>query len=431
VQQRQRELERKTILDSIACGKLTLMDAAKRMRVSYRQAKRINKRYRKKGDIGLQHGNRGKKPHNAYLESHKQEILEIYCKKYMEFGPTFASEKLMEDDGRQVNAETLKLWLKQEDLWTRKRKHNVYRERRDRRSSFGDLLQIDGSIHQWFAGNDEKSCLLNIVDDATGVTLAVLDTGETTAVLLTAFKKWVDTYGIPKSVYVDLKSVYVSPKRLKEKYDDDLLIQEGLSVFQQVCAELGVEIIRAYSPQAKGRVERKHGVFQDRFVKDLKLYNIKTIAHANKYLEDKFLNKINEKFAQAPESMIDSHRDKSTHGDLDQIFCWRYKRQLKNDWTIQLQREYYQVEKPNDGSLAPKTNIIIKRYLDNSMRFWHEGKELIYRALARKPAPPSQTKKYHKTKGSCDTVLRSRNSRKNKHHSPWNRFNPNWLKKAS
>src|SRR5262245_3078935 len=100
-----------------------------------------------------------------------------------------------------------------------------------------------------------------MVDDATGITLAVLDRGETTQVLLTAFKKWIEKYGIPKAVYVDLKSVYVSAKRLKEKYDDDLLIKDGFSVFEQVCGQLGVEIIKAYSPQAKGRVERKHRVF--------------------------------------------------------------------------------------------------------------------------------------------------------------------------
>ena len=425
-----RELERKTILEHVVCGKLTLKEAAKRMKVSYRQARRINKRYQAEKDVGLQHKNRGRKPHNSYSKEYRQKIVDLYGKKYMEFGPTFACEKLLEDDGEKVNAETLRLWLKQEGLWSRKRKHHVYRERRARRSNFGDLLQIDGSIHRWFSGRDEKSCLLNIVDDATGVTLAQLDTGETTKILLTTFKKWVEKYGIPKAVYVDLKSVYVSSKRLKEKYDDDLLIQEGFSVFQQVCKELDIEIIRAYSPQAKGRVERKHGVFQDRFVKDLKLYAIKTLTDANSYLEEKFLPSINNKFAQAPEGMGDSHRDPKMYGDLTQIFCWRYQRQLKNDWTIQLQREYYQLAKSKE-ELAPKTMIVIKRYLDGTMRFWHEGKELCYELLSRKPEPPSRSKKYYKTKGGVDPTQRSILSKRNKHKTPWGQFTPNWLKKAS
>ncbi len=425
-----RELERKTILEHVVCGKLTLKEAASRMKVSYRQARRINKRYCAEKDVGLQHRNRGRKPHNTYSKEYRQKILDLYCKKYMEFGPTFACEKLEEDDHEEVNAETLRLWLKQEGLWNRKRKHNVYRERRERRPNFGDLLQIDGSIHQWLAGNNEKSCLLNIVDDATGVTLALLDTGETTKILLTTFKKWIETYGIPKAVYVDLKNVYVSSKRLKEKYDDDLLIQEGFSVFQQVCKELNIEIIRAYSPQAKGRVERKHGVFQDRLVKDLKLYGIKTLEDANNYLERKFLPKINNKFAQAPEGMGDSHRDPRIYGDLNEIFCWRYQRQLKNDWTIQLQREYYQLDKSKE-ELVPKVMIVIKRYLDGAMRFWYEGKELSYGLLSRKPEPPSRTKKYYKTKGGADPIQRSIIAKRNKHKTPWGQFTPNWLKKAS
>lgn len=126
---------------------------------------------------------------------------------------------------------------------------------------------------------------------STGISFALIDSGETTRILLICLKKWIEKYGIPKSVYVDLKSVYVSPKRLKEKYDDDLLVKEGYSYFEQACRKLGIEIIKAYSPQAKGRVERKHGVYQDRLVKDLKLYGIKTIEAANNYLEDKFLNR--------------------------------------------------------------------------------------------------------------------------------------------
>ena len=418
-----KELERKTILDAVAFNKLTLKEAAERMRISYRQAKRIQKRYRAESNNGLLHRNRGRSPHNAYSDAYKREILSLYQRKYADFGPTFAAEKLLEDDKKPINAETLRQWLKSEGLWTRKRKHNVYRERRERRPNFGDLLQIDGSIHEWFAGCGEKHCLLNIVDDATGLCHALLDTGETTQVLLTTLKKWIEMYGIPKAVYVDLKSVYVSPKRLKEKYDDDLLIQEGFSVFQQVCKDLDIQIIRAYSAQAKGRVERKHGVFQDRFVKDLKLYNIKTLKAANQYLEDKFLNKINHKFAHAPEAMCDSHRDPTSYGDLDQIICWRYRRQLKNNWTIQLERQHYQVEKPTQTTaLAPMAMILIKRHLDGAMRLWHEDKELTYRSLEVKPDPASRGKQYYVPR-EYTSAQRSMNSKRNKHRSPWSQFN--------
>jgi transposase len=277
------ELERKTILEGFRHGKLTLKECAKKLNISYRQIKRLWRRYKQESDKGLCHRSRGKKPCNAYPMDFKVKILSLYQQKYFEFGPTFAVEKLLEDDQEVINAETLRLWLKKEGLWSKKRKHKIYRERRERRARFGELLQIDGSIHHWFS-DERNDCLLNIVDDATGITFALLDKGETTKILLICLRKWIERYGIPKAVYVDFKSVYVSPKHLKEKYDDDLLIKEGFSVFEQACKKLNIEIIKAYSPQAKGRVERKHGVFQDRLVKDLKLYGIKTIEAANRYL---------------------------------------------------------------------------------------------------------------------------------------------------
>jgi transposase len=392
-----KELERKTLLEHYICKKMTLSDVAIRLGISYRQVKRIWKKYQKDKDKGLQHKNRGRKPKNALSQSFKDKILYLYQDKYFEFGPTFASEKLLEDDGLAIHPETLRLWLKAAGLWSKKRKRKIHRERRERRACFGELLQIDGSIHQWFAGHEEHYCLLNIVDDATGICLAMLDKGETTYILLMVLKKWFQKYGIPKAVYVDLKSVYVSPKKLKEKYDDDLLIQDGFSVFEQVCKKLGIEIIRAYSAQAKGRVERKHAIFQDRLVKDLKLYGIKNLTDANKYLE-KFLDKINNKFAKSIDETPDAHRAITEYENLDQVLCWQYKRQLRNDWTIQFKRDYYQIQKGYEQMLNPGEFIILKRYLDHSMKFWYGDIELSYRKLTVKPEP------YFDEDKSCKTI---------------------------
>lgn len=418
-----KELERKTLLEGYRNGKLTLVDCAIRLKVSYRQIKRIWARYTTELDAGLCHKNRGRKPQNTYSDAFKSKILDLYEKKYLEFGPTFAAEKLEEDDEIQVNAETLRLWLKAAGLWSKKRKRVVSRERRERRPQFGELLQIDGSIHHWFS--DERcDCLLNMVDDATGITLALLDTGETTKVLLTCLKNWIKKYGIPKAVYVDLKSVYVSSKRLKEKYDDDFLSPDGFSVFEQVCEKLNIVIIKAYSPQAKGRVERKHSVFQDRFVKSLKLYGIKTMEAANRYLEDKFLNEINKKFAFEPKDKIDAHRDPTPYGDLNEIICWNYKRKLKNDWSIQFNREYFQIYQPTEkNDLQPNKIISIKKHLNGQLFFWYEGEKLKHGVLSRKPEPPSKTKKYYTPKGPMDPFLQSKIARENKHKSPWSKTN--------
>lgn len=421
-----KELERKTILDSYRHGKLKLKDCSKKLGIGYRQTKRIWRSYQQEAEKGLCHKNRGKRPPNAYGTEYKEGIINLYQRKYLGFGPTYAAEKMLEDDNVAVNAETLRLWLKKEGLWTKKRKRIVYRERRERRANFGDLIQIDGSIHGWFS-DERRTCLLNMVDDATGISFALMDSGETTWILLTCLQKWIRRYGIPKSVYVDLKSVYVGAKHLKEKYDDDLLIKEGFSYFEQACKKLGIEIIRAYSPQAKGRVERKHGVYQDRLVKDLRLYEIKTIAQANQYLEETFLDKINEKFSQEARDKGDHHRDPKPYGDLNEIICWSYRRQLRNDWSIQFNREYFQIKKQESNKLQPGEFIILRKYLDGSIRFWHEEELLDYYPLSRKPQPLSRTKKYYKLRGEYNPQLRSLISRKNKHKTPWGQFNPNWL----
>jgi hypothetical protein len=227
-----------------------------------------------------------------------------------------------------------------------------------------------------------------------------------------------------------MKSVYVSPKKLKEKYDDDLLVQDGYSVFQEVCKKLDIQIIRAYSPQAKGRVERKHKVFQDRFLKELKLYNIKTVDDANHHLKEKFIPAINRKFVVQPASDSDSHRDARLYGELNEILCWTYRRQLRNDWTIQFERQYFQLEN-TVPTLKPGEFITVRRYLDGEMRFWHDGQTIAYTKLSTKPEPPSRSKKYYTPKEPCDPVLRSKISRKNRNKSPWGQFNPDWLKRHS
>src|SRR3990167_3898995 len=415
---RKKELRRKPFFEAVIEGKMTLVECQEKLKISYRQVKRSFKRYCLEGDGGLCHKSRGKKPPHTYPEAHKSTILNLYQEKYAGFGPLLASEKMQKDDAIIVNDETLRLWLKKAGLWTRKRKHVVYRERRERRAQFGDLLQIDGSIHDWFSIG-KHDCLLNMVDDATGTTLAMLDTGETTQILLICLKKWIEQYGIPNSVYVDLKSVYVGTKHLKnrDEYSDEI---EGFSVFQQVCDALGIQIIKAYSAQAKGRVERKHQVFQDRFLKDLKLYGIKTIAEANQYLENEFLSFINLKFSVMPKDAENAHRNAEIYGDLDEIICWKIKRQVRNDWTIRYKNQYFQLREPDDKDIIkPGKYITLKKYLNGEMRFWVNNIHIKHGVLSRKPEAPSKTKKYYIPKEPIESVQHSSIGKKNSQNSPW------------
>jgi len=414
----QKELDRKVILEAVRQGQMTLQEASDRLEISYRQVKRIWKEYKLKGNAGLVHKLRGKPSTQAYDEAYRKVILQRYEERYIDFGPTFAHEKLTEEDNYSLSVETLRKWLLEAGLWLPKRRRKKHRQRRARKEQFGELLQIDGSIHDWFC-NGKNDCLLNIVDDATGMTLSQLDTGETTFVLLKTLWLWILLYGIPNSIYVDLKNLYISPKRLKkEDAEDDKEFKEGLSVFQRVCKKLHIKIIKAYSPQAKGRVERNHGVYQDRFVKELRLKQINTIEEANKFLLEKYIDKVNSKFSKEPLSKVDGHRSIEGYGDLKEIFCWEYTRQVQNDWVIRIKGEYYQILKEQEIEPKAKQSVTIRIYLDGTLGFWFKNTRLKVEKIAK----PQKSEKVVK-KRCINSAERSAISRKNKGKTPWSQFN--------
>ncbi len=415
-----KERKRKVILEDVKRGFISLKDAAPRLEVGYRQAKRLYKAYRSSGDAGIVHKSRGKPSGRSYPSDFKQKVLTAYENKYSGFGPTFAAEKMAENDKILINGETLRLWLLEANLWQRQRKRKGYRKRRLRRERFGELLQIDGSDHLWFGHHYPRSCLLNMVDDATGTTMSQLDKGETCQVLLSTFMAWVKKYGVPKAVYVDLKNVYVSPRRC---VDDD--IETTMNVFERVCHLLNVEIIKAYSPQAKGRVERNHGVYQDRFVKELKLRNITTIPEANDFLRKIYLPNVNKKFSKRPASSEDAHCSPKAYGDLNQIFCWEYHRKIRNDYTVRFNNEFYQLSRKQNVVLRSKQAIVVHVHLDGSVSLWREGQRIAYEKLKEPRVKEEKT-----PKGQISVSERSMLAKKNKHKSPWSQFNPAWLKKG-
>lgn len=233
---------------------------------------------------------------------------------------------------------------------------------RQRKEQFGELVQIDGSIHDWFEDGTHK-CLLNMVDDATGKTLSKLAEGETCRVVFECLMAWIKKYGIPLALYVDLKSVYVSPKA------------GGLSQLQKVCERLGIRIIKARSPQAKGRVERNHAVYQDRFVKHRNLMNIKTIDAANKALDEYFINELNKKFEVSPANEKSAHL--LLNGiDLKKAICWTYQRTLSNDWTFCFNSCVCQIHKRYGDKIKPRAKLEIRKHLDGQISAWYDNQEL-------------------------------------------------------
>lgn len=419
-----KERQRKGIFDLIKAGEITQLVASKRLYLSYRQTKRSYQRYIKEGDAGLIHESRGKPSKRAFSLETKSKVLKLYEEKYWDFGPTLASEKLAEDDNIKLHAETLRLWLKEAGIWAPKRQRKAYRTRRMRRLKFGELLQLDGSIHAWLPGIAAKQCLMNMVDDATGKTLALLDTGETTEAAFRLLKWWIKLHGVPLAIYVDLKSLYISPKSLKQVEEDALVEPEWLTHFSKACKALGIEVIKAYSPQAKGRVERNHGVYQDRFVKELRLKNVQTIEQANKRLQDGFIDNLNRKFMKSPASNEDAHVPLLLDAqNLDDVLCWEYTRTVYNDWVIRFENQLLQIQKKRTHQIKPKQQITLKRHLNGKITLWSKGQKIPYCFIAPQP-------KEEKSKLGRDNLKNSQNARKNKSKSPWSQFNPGWLKQT-
>jgi len=250
-----RELERAGVLARVKAGQLRISDCAVLLRVSYRQAKRLWKRYQTGGAARLKHGNAGRISNRRRSEKERQKILRKVEEKYSGFGPTLASEQLASEDQLAVHPETLRRWMLEEGLWKRARQRKQHRRRRDRRAHFGELVQMDGSFHDWYQGRAPKACLMNMVDDATSTVEAHLGDEETIWAAAGVLRQWIEKYGVPLALYTDWKNVYVREPTEKEQLHGKVPVTQ----FGRMCQKLDIKIIAANSPQAKGRVERGNG----------------------------------------------------------------------------------------------------------------------------------------------------------------------------
>jgi len=368
---------RKVILEGVREGRLTLAAAALQLGVTYRHLRRIWKRYRDEGDPGLIHRARGRSSNRSKSPSLRQKALDRYRERYQGFGPTLATEKLAEE-GMLLDHETLRRWLIRQGLWAGPKagvRHRAYRERKAR---FGEMLQLDGSPHHWFGPHHPKACLMNIVDDATGTTLSLLGDAESTENAMRVLKRWIERYGVPESLYTDQHTIYRSPK--EPSLEEQLAGQEPLSAFGTVCKHLGIRTITAYSPQAKGRVERNHGVYQDRFLKELRLLGITTIPQADDLLIDGFSEGLNRRFAIHPADPRDAHRPISPK-EIQEAFFRQTFRILQNDFTLRNDNRRFQVLATNLPLPRPNNRIAVRQYLDGSLRLFLHDRELVFEEI--------------------------------------------------
>jgi transposase len=387
----ERELRRGAVLSQVAGKGWTLAQAAERIGVSYRQVKRLWKRYRVKGTRGLMHGNVGQKSNHAQPRRLRRRVLALVRKKYggepgERFGPTLAAEHLEQDDGMVIGVETLRQWMLEEGLWSRERRGRAHRRRRERKAHFGELVQLDGSFHDWLEGRGPRGCLMNMVDDATGATLCRMGQEETIWAAVGVLWAWIEHYGVPQALYTDWKNVYVREPSARER----LRGEEPLTQFGRMCGELGIEIIAARSPQAKGRVERNHGTHQDRLVKKLRLQKITSLEEANRYVGEKYCEEHNARFAVRPAAAQDFHLPSPGVRKLEKVFRLERQRALSNDWVVRDENRFYQVERQSLHHAPAKSKVTVCEWENGRREIHYRGQKLSWKEIPARPLPSRQ-----------------------------------------
>jgi hypothetical protein len=383
------------VLARVKSKQLQLRDGAVLLDISYRHAKRLWKRYRDEGAAGLKHRSAGRPSNRAKPEKFRRKVLRLIREKYWSaengdgFGPTLAAEHLASEDGLEVDAETLRRWMLAEGLWSRQRKRKPYLQRRQRRRHFGELVQLDGSFHEWLEKRGGRACLMNMVDDATGTTLAIFSEQETIWAAVRILRAWIETYGVPRALYTDWKNVY----KRKPTEQESVAGRVPVTQFGRMCARLGIDIIAANSPQAKGRVERNHGTHQDRLVKKLRLKKIRDYEAANEFLHDRYLADHNERFAHEAADGADYHQRAPGKKELDKIFRLEQERTISNDWVIQHDRRWYQLQRQSQNYAPVKAKVTIYESETGKLEIEYRGRKLTWVEIAGPPARATATAK--------------------------------------
>jgi len=374
---RQGELKRLHVIQKVLEGIVKQVEAAEILSLSGRQIRRIVKRIRSEGNRGIIHRSRGRPSNRRISHQIKERVITLYRTQYKDFGPTLASEKLLERNGIRINDETLRMWLLGTGDWRKTRRRRRHRQWRERKHHDGEMVQMDGSHHDWFEGRGPGCVLMGYIDDASGRVFGRFYDYEGTIPAMESFKRYIKTYGLPLSVYLDKYKTYKSTA--KPSIQDELNDVEPLSDFERALRELGVEVKHANSPQAKGRIERLFGTLQDRLVKEMRLIGIRTLEEANAFLEE-YLPIYNRRFSVSPQEKDNLHRPLGRGLDLDAILCIKTNRTLRNDFTVAHNRKLYQVEDQVNTS-----KVMVQDRMDGSIHITDKNRALRFREIVERP----------------------------------------------
>lgn len=378
------------VLEDLLTKKIKTKQASRILCLSTRQVRRLKNNFEVNGPRAVVHGLKGKVGNHKLDDTIKNKVIEAIKEKYSDFKPTFATEKLQENQILVPSSQTVRRWMTEVGLWkTHKQKQVEYRAWRPRKDYYGELQQFDGSYHLWFerryrdpSNEPIEVCLLASIDDATGsITHASFEKNEGVIAVFNFWKSYVLALGKPLNVYLDKFSTY----KINHKSAEDN--KELLTQFQRVCQSLNITLITAHSAQAKGRVERLFGTLQDRLVKEMRLAVISNPEDGNKYLKEIFVPKFNRQFSVIAKSTGNIHRTLSSNelDKLNSIFSVHAKRKIKNDFTIQFNNNFYQLEEIQPTTVRPKETVTIETWLDKSLHIFLNFFELNHFLIKERP----------------------------------------------
>ena len=414
------EVDRVAVVAQVAERRLSQREAAERLGLGVRQVKRLVARYRERGAEGLASGHRGRRSNNAIDASVRRAVMELVRERYRDFGPTFACEKLVGGHGHRLSSETLRRWMIEDGLWEAKARRGVREPpSRPRRECVGDLVQIDGSPHDWFEGRGPRCTLVAYVDDATTRLLAAgFFAEETTEAYMRTTRAHLEAHGRPVAYYSDRYSVF----RVNRKGGEDRPTQ-----FSRALRTLDVAATHAGSPQAKGRVERANRTFQDRLVKEMRLLGIDGMAAGNAYLPA-FMADFNRRFAVAPRNPSDAHRAVlHDERELDLILCEQHARKVTKGLTISFAGDTYQVTGHGKGRRLRGAAVTVCKGYDGAVTVLRDGRELPIRLLGEggEPPPVEDGKTVRSRVDLAKAAQQSRRNWKPAPDHPWRRgFQP-------
>ena len=408
------ETERLKEIHKVMDRQLTQEKAGEVLGISARQIGRLVKRVREEGAKGLIHRNRGRPSPHKMPKEREDRIGLIVEENYHDFGPTLASEKLEERHGIKVGREKLRQIMISKGIWRVRRRKKKVHQWRERKHYYGEMIQMDGSHHDWLEGRGPEMVFMGYVDDATGQADGRFYDYEGLYPAMDSFERYIRRYGLPVSLYLDKHSTYKTTRQ--PDLDELLRGEDAQTQFERACKELGIKLIHAHSPQAKGRIERTFGTLQDRLIKEMRLEGISTKEEANEFL-GRYLPIYNKRFGKEPLKRADLHRSLSKGIILRDIFCIKGRRTITNGYTVKWKGRLFLLENPTIALRRRKVEV--REHFDGKITIKLNGRYLKLTEIDKKKSVRPE-----KEKIALPELIKKKAKYIPPADHPWRRYNP-------